>query len=366
MIVLRMVTLQVDIQQKQREIELHQNDLQSLYAELGRSVSLVEQITQIGYAHAAYESYSKELEKYEKAQKEYDQLSGFIQQIEDRSRQIKQIEADIRLLEKPKQQAFSQLGAIAYEAYGSETLAVHIKEVCAPYFEEHQQKINAIELQSSKPLGKLYAQVLRYRKDLARKQLLPLLIQAGSALMRIGCENDFPLEEKPHLREQLTFLKEREAELRQELELHKSAMAKLRTQEMQSPKARLEQCNANLKLVSKAYDKASSVYGLALYETLPEDVNAALIGYKALALMDQITLHRKRVKVLESQIQTLQNQIKAQELEAQIELEQQKIDHLTVQIDSYNRQIAQVSASIDIKRKQIVQLLSEKEEHIDG
>ncbi len=71
--------------------------------------------------------------------------------------------------------------------------------------------------------------------------------------------------------------------------------------------------------------------------------------------MDQITLHRSRIRKLEGgEIKNLQNLIKVQEFEAQIELENQKIDHLQAQIETYNRQIAQVHASISSSRTRLV------------
>lgn len=366
MILSCMANLLVDIQQKQREIELHLNDLETLYQELGRSVSIVAQTAEIEYALDEFTLYSKELEKLEKAQKEYEQLATFIQQMDDRSRKIKQIEQDKRALEKPKQQAFSELGAIAYEAYGSDSLAIHIQEVCRPYFAEHQQKTQRVEARLSQAKGSLRQKMLRLSKASLRRQLLPLLIQAGSALMSIGCEHDLELEKKPALQGQLLHLKEREAELSKELELHKSAIAKLQSQEVQSPKARLEQCNIQVKQVKRTYERAASAYGQALYESLPDDVNANLIGQKALMLIDQITLHKKRMLAIEAEIQTLQNYIKAQELEAQVDLERQKIDHLKQQIDSYNRQIAHVSASIQNKQKQIEELRANRGVNING
>ncbi|NCC64281.1 MAG: hypothetical protein EOM15_06470, partial [Spirochaetia bacterium] len=110
-----MANLLVDIQKKQKEIELHHNDLETLYQELGQSVSSIAQITDVGYALEEFRLYSSEFDKLQRAQKEYDQLATFIQQLDDRTRKIKQIERDKRLLQKPKQQAFSELGAIAYE-----------------------------------------------------------------------------------------------------------------------------------------------------------------------------------------------------------------------------------------------------------
>lgn len=355
-----MGTLQTDIQQKQKEIEQHHRDLYSLYADLGDSVALIEHLSPIGYAHQMYERLCKEMQELETARHAYEQLAGYISQMEDRSRKIKEIEADIRTLSKPKKKIFAQLGAIAWEAYGSEVLVDHVKLVCDPIFEEPQRRIHVLSERLEAPIGLIRKTLLRQRLKSERASLPVLFAKAGRQLVEIGCEADLPLKDHQPLMKELGELREREAELHQELEVHQSAMAKLQSQEVQSPKAKLDASEQVLRQAQKACEQASSVYGKELYETLPDDVNTHMIGHTALGLMDQITLHRKRIKQLENDIQMLQNMIKVQELEAQIELENQKMALLKNQIETCNRQIQQVSSSIQQKKSAIESLLPAK------
>ncbi len=361
-----MGTLQTDIQQKQKEIEQHQQDLSALYADLGYSVALIEQIGTIGYGRQQFLLFLEEQERYLAAKHSYEMLATYITQLEDRSRKIKQIEADIHSLSKMRKRLYAQIGAIAYEAYGSQNLPDHVIQVCSPFFEEQQKKTRRLEEQLEKRGTSVLGNLLRFQLDLERKRLLPLLAKAGKALVAIGCERDLKLETYPELKDQLSDFQIREKELKQELEVHQSAIAKLQTQEVQSPKARLEQHAQAMKQAQKVCEKTAEQYGKVLYEDLPENVDASLIGHKAIQLMDQITLHRKRVRQLEKSIQVLQNLMQVQEIEAQIELENQKIGLLRTQIDQCNRQIAQVDASIAEKRKTIVALLPDKEVSIDG
>ncbi|ADY12722.1 hypothetical protein [Sphaerochaeta globosa] len=352
-----MGNLQADIQQKQKEIEQHFSDVFSLYADLGRSVALVQQISSLRYAVNEYAKFCSELERYESAKHSYEQLLGYISQIEDRSRKIKEIEKDIRLLEKPFASVYAQLGAIAYEAYISQTLREHVRQACFPFFEDHAKKTRKLENRKQVHTGFVGRQIINVQLDLQRKVLPGLLVKAGQHLVAIECERDLPVIHRQSLLDELQHLKERQQELGQELELHHSAMAKLQSQEVQSPKARLEERASEMKSAQKAAEKAASVYGKALYETLPEDVHADQIGQKAILLMDQITLHRKRTKSLQREIKQLENLIQVQELQAQIELENQKIELLRSQIDTCNRQISQIAASIDGKHKRIATLL---------
>lgn len=361
-----MGNLQADIQQKQKEIEQHQNDVFSLYADLGRSVALVQQISTLAYAHGEYERFCVEMEAFESAKHSYEQISGYISQIEDRSRKIKEIEKDIRLLAKPLEGVYAQIGAIAYEAYGSQTLKEHVKQACFPFFEEHSKKTRKLENQLQEHTGLLGKQYIRFQLDLQRRSLPSLLAKAGKQLVAIGCESDLPLAGREALLQQLKSSTERAMELNQELQLHQGAMAKLQFEEVQSPKARLEESATAMRMAQKAAEKAASSYGKALYETLPESVHADQIGQKAILLMDQITLHRKRSKSLQREIKGLENLIQVQELEAQIELENQKIALLRSQIDTCNRQISQIAASIDEKQKRIANLLPPTTSTNDG
>ncbi|NLE15713.1 MAG: hypothetical protein GX626_07560, partial [Spirochaetales bacterium] len=61
-----MGNLQADIQQKQKEIEQHQNDVFFLYADLGRSVALVQQISRLPFAAAEYEAFCALMDAYER------------------------------------------------------------------------------------------------------------------------------------------------------------------------------------------------------------------------------------------------------------------------------------------------------------
>ncbi|KAF5042183.1 hypothetical protein DSECCO2_515280 [anaerobic digester metagenome] len=361
-----MGNLQADIQQKQKEIEQHQSDVFFLYADLGRSVALVQQISRLPYAEAEYETFCTLMDAYESAKHSYEQISGYIAQIEDRSRKIKEIEKDIRLLGKPFHKLYSQLGAIAYEAYGSQTLAEHVRQACFPMFEEHAKRTRKLENQKQSHSGLLGRKIIGLQLDLQRKILPGLLAKAGERLVSIGCEKDLPLAGRQSLLDELDGLKERRMELSQELELHQSAMAKLQSEEVQSPKARMEERANAMKQAQKAAEKAASAYGKALYETLPEQVHSDQIGQKAIQLMDQITLHRKRIKSLQREIKQLENLIQVQELEAQIELENQRIEVLRSQIDTCNRQISQIAASINEKQKRITVLLPPSAVNSDG
>jgi len=361
-----MGTLHADIQQKQKEIEQHQGDLFSLYADLGRSVALIEQISSIGFAAETYESFCEKMALFEEAKHEHDQISLYIQQIEDRSRAIKEIEADIRSLNKPYRQLCAQIGAIAYEAYGSRILADHLVQVLSPFFEDHHKRTRMLEDRAEKASGIILGKLNRLQIEHSRRSLLPILAKAGSRLVELGLDADLPLSRSAHLTAELSSLKVRKDELEAELELHQSAMAKLQSEELSSPKARLEQRLQAMKAAQKAWDKAAMAYGKELYETLPETISAETIGNKAILLMDQITLHLSRVRTLQKDILDLQNMIKVQELEAQIELEKQKISLLQSQIETLNRQIVQVTSSIETKRSQIRTLLPGQDIRTDG
>ncbi|MGH0053655.1 MAG: hypothetical protein ACQ5SW_09730, partial [Sphaerochaetaceae bacterium] len=359
-------SLQVDIQEKQKAIEQHHRDLSALYMDLAESVFPIEENVSLGYAHTAYEQYRDALQNWKDAKHSFEQVSVYIEQMEDRSRKIKEITTDIKALDQPKRNVYAQIGAIAYEAYGSETLPLHIKEVCQPLFEEHQKRTRRLESRLDVYRGKLGRQVLRHRLDTTRRQMVGLLSKAGKSLVEIGCEADLPLERHPDVPKQLGALRQKESALQQELELHRSAIVRLRSEEVPSPKARLEERSQAMNKEEKVCHKAAYTYGKALYEELPDSVHANQVGQKAIALMDQITLHRSRIRTLEQDIKTLQNLIMVQELEAQIELEGQKIEHLKTQIETFNRQIAQVHASIQLKQNKISELLPKKEPEIDG
>lgn len=355
-----MGNLQSNIQQKQKEMEGHRNDLFSLYADLGKSVALIEQITPLGFGNAEFKQFIEVQSRYDEAELTYERLKGYISQLEDRSRKIKEIEADIRSLHKVRGNLFARLGAIAYEAYGSQTLPEYLIEVCAPYFEEHHVKTRKLEEACASDKNKSYGFLRKYSASFIlnrhKKRLLPRLVQAGSALVSIGCEADIPGIGKEKLSSELSSFLKKEKALQQELDIHRSAVVKLRTQEKESPKGQLELSRVQFNQIGKERDKIAFLYGKVLYDTLPESVSSEMVGSRAITLIDQISLHLRRLDRLEQDILELQNMMKVEELEAQIELENQKIEHLHSQIEGCNRQIKQVQLSIEAKRSKIVAL----------
>jgi len=363
-----MGTFQADILQKQKEIESHRGDLYTLYADLGFSVALIEQITPLGFATEELDQFVEVDTKYEEARQTYERIKGFIGQLEDRSRKIQQIEADIRSLNVPRKKLHARLGAIAYEAFGSDTLPDYLLETCTPLFTEHytiirklQDAMEACKTQKSKgPLNTLQCSLLNLRLQRNRKQVIPLLVKAGSILAKLGCEADLPGVGKEVLVSELAQFKKREQALQQELNIHHSAVAKLRSQEKESPKNQLETSRVQLRDMEKQRTKVSFLYGKALYEKLELKASSQQVGSASIALMEQITLHLHRVDRLERDIFGLQNQMKVEELEAQIELENQKIRHLRTQIEQSSKQISQVDLSIARKRDKITALRPRK------
>lgn len=126
-------SLQADIQEKQKAIVQHHDDLLALYMDLAKSVSLIEENVSLGYARSEYEQYRETEQKWEEAKESFEQVRVYIQQMEDRSRKVKEIASDIKALAQPKRNVHAQIGAIAYEAYGSESLPEYIEEVCQPF-----------------------------------------------------------------------------------------------------------------------------------------------------------------------------------------------------------------------------------------
>lgn len=352
-----MGTLQADIQQKQKEIEQHRSDMFALFADLGRIVAPVEQLSSLGYALKEYEIFCKATEEYEKAKRSYEQLSGYISQLEDRSRKIKEIQRDIRLLRKPLDRVFARVGAIAYEAYTCDNLADHLKEACAPFFEDHHRKTKRLEERVEAPGNRVNRFLCDSRLRSLRRDLPAVFIKAGRCLAAIGCAAELPFCEKHDLMSQLENFMQKKSGLEQELEVHVGAMAKLKSEEVQSPKARLEERASQMRSRQKEAEKAAAVYGKALYDTLPSDVNARTIGSRAIELMDQLTLHKNRIKTLQREIKVLENLIQVQELQAQVELDNQRIEMLRSQIETCNRQIEQIESTIAEKQKKITALL---------
>lgn len=357
-----MGTFQADILQKQKEIESHRSDLYVLYADLGFSIALIEQITPLGVALNEFNQFVEVDTKYEETRQTYERIKGFISQLEDRSRKIEQIEADIRSLNKPRKKLHARLGAIAYEAYGSDTLPDYLQQTCTPLFADHQTTIRKLQdaLEHCKaqkgPLNTLQCSLLNLRLQYARKQVIPLLVKTGSILAKLGCETDLPGVGKDILVSELTQFKKKEQALQQELDIHHGAVAKLRSQEKEGPKIQLETSRVQLRDMEKQRIKVSNLYGKALYEKLNRNTSSQRVGSASIALMEQITLHLHRVDRLENDIYGLQNQMKVEELEAQVELENQKIRHLRTQMEQSNKQISQVELSIARKREKITAL----------
>ncbi len=354
-----MGTFQADILQKQKEIESHREDLYTLYAELGFSIALIEQTTPLWLALEEFNQFVEVDAKYEEAKQTYERIQGFISQLEDRSRKIQQIEADIRSLNGPRKKLHARLGAIAYEAYGSGTLPDYLQETCTPLFSEHHTMVRHLQyaLEQCKtpkgPIKTIKCTLLARRLQHTRKQVIPLLVKAGGILAKLGCEADLPGLGKESLVAELAQFKKREKALLQELNIHHSAVAKLRTQEKESPRNQLETSRAQYKEMEKQRIRVSNLYGKALYDKLMQQASSQQVGSVSMALMEQITLHLRRVSKLEKEILDLQNLMKVEELEAQIELENQKIGHLRTQIEQSNRQISQVELSIARKREKI-------------
>ncbi|MDY0288661.1 MAG: hypothetical protein RBR15_07550 [Sphaerochaeta sp.] len=361
-----MGTFQADIQQKQKEIESHHSDLHTLYAELGFSTALIEQMTPLGFATEEFNRFVEVDALYEEARQTYERIKGFISQVEDRSRKIEQIEADIRALEGPGKSLYARLGAIAYEAFGSGSLPDHLQERCSPLFSDHHNAISRMQdaLQDCTTrkgaLSRAKCTLLNMRLQRRRKQALPLMIQAGSLLSSLGFETDLPGADRGSLVAQIAQFRKKEQALTQELDIHHSAVAKLRSQEEESPRSQLESSRVQFREMEKQRAKVSFLYGKALYEKLRGTRHSHLAGSASVALMEQITLHLNRISRLEHEIRELQNQMKVEELEAQIELEAQKISHLRTQIEQSNKQISLVELSIARKREKILALTPKK------
>ena len=368
-----MGNLQADILGKQKEIEGHRNDLFVLYADLGKTIAIIEQVTPLGYCHDEFLAFQKLEVRSLQAEKAYERLHQFVSQLEDRSRKIKQIENDIKSLKTPGEKLFSRLGAIAYEAYGAETLADHLLEVCSPFFEGHSQRTKALEksffaanegrsdasfLIRSK--ARLQAQILSSLLEKQRRNVLPQFAKAGAALVDIGCEADIPGLGTKALVQEISEFRKRQQDLLEELSIHRNAVAKMKDQEVDSPHRQLEQSKNQCIAYGKDRDKVASAFGRALYEKLPADISSWTVGQKAISLIDQISLHLRRIDQLEKDILQLQNMMKIEELQAQIELDNQKIEHLNAQIDAANRQINQVRQSIEAKRQKITSMMPKK------
>ncbi|WP_320128031.1 hypothetical protein [uncultured Sphaerochaeta sp.] len=368
-----MGNLQADILGKQKEIEGHHNDLLAFYSDLGKTVAAIEMVTPLGFCDQEYKAFLEVEARHIEARQAYERLKLYVTQLEDRSRKIKQIEADIKALQIPQKKLFARLGAIAYEAYGAQTLADHLLEVCTPFFETHCQRTKNLEKAYAKTQqqaksslilvrgrARISAQVLAKLLEVQRRKVLPQFAKAGAALIAIGCEGDVPGLGTENLKSELKNFLRRQEELAEELAIHKNAVAKMKDQEVDSPHRQLEQSKSQFALQGKELDKMAALFGKALYETLPVDISSKAIGKVAISLIDQISLHLRRIDQLEHDILQLQNMIKIEELQAQIELDNQKVELLNAQIETSSRQISQVELSIENKRQKIALLMPKK------
>jgi hypothetical protein len=374
-----MGNLQDAILDKQNEITSHRNDLAVLYSDLGKTVAGSVTVDSLGYCSCELETFRGVESRCREAEQAYGRLKVFVAQLEDRSRKIKQIEADIKALRAPSEALFSRLGAIAYESFGAGTLPDVPRKICSPFFEGHSQRTVMLEhaMETARNAGskaffpvrlqaRISGKILERKLERQRKRVLPRFMEAGKALVEAGSHGEVPGIAVGSLLEEISHLEERREELDEELAIHRVAVAKLKDQEVESPRRKLEQSKARYEACTRERDKAAEAYGKALYETLPRDIPVDSVGEKAYALLSQIALHWRRIGKLESEILGLQNMIKAEELEAQIMLDNQKIEHLNDQIQGATRQINQIRRAIEAKRQQIDSLLPKQSLEYDG
>lgn len=356
-----MANLQKEIAYKRRQISTHEEDLASLYCDLGRlgiegggearSVALIEQRRR----------YSEVLEEWERAVHSREQIAGYIRQIEDRSRKIGEIEADIKALGQQEEEIYSRLGAMAWEAYGFGTLPPRSRELCDPIFASHAQRIQTLNAQAMNRRGTLARRLALIRLHRLRSRFASLLLNAGRSLAAAGWEGDLDLARSSGLAESLASVRTRRLDLDEELALHQSAMAKLKSEEVSAPKAKLAESEELASRLEEECEIEGGEYGRLLYE---QEIRSEEEGWEG--LVNQIRLHRNRIIALEQEIHSLGNQVKAEELTAQIEVEMRRIAHLRSSMESAHRQIVQLDGSIEEKRRQIEVLLSRTGEITDG
>lgn len=89
-----MSTLQSQIQRLSRAIEEHRRDLRTLYGDLGKATATDD-------SPSAQEVLQKKRE-YEIQEELYQQLTFSLKQFEDRSRKLKQVQKDLKVLSKEK------------------------------------------------------------------------------------------------------------------------------------------------------------------------------------------------------------------------------------------------------------------------
>ncbi|MFA5447862.1 MAG: hypothetical protein WC233_06255 [Sphaerochaeta sp.] len=353
-----MADLQREILQKKRQISHHLEDLSSLYGELGRTYVPLDDHPFTYIIQEKERRYAEACQTYEEAKHSYEQIAGYIRQIEDRSRKIGEIQRDIVNLAKEEQQVHAQLGAMAWEAYGFNTLSGRSYRLCDPIFHEHYQLTAKLTKASARQKPRSVARMVTLRRlSRSRHKLESLLIQAGERLAKAGWEEDLALERVPGLQEELGRVRTLRDALTEELEVHQSAVARLKSEETTSPEARLEVSRRHMSEAETESQGRAVEYGMALYEQLAGHSQAS-----AVPQVFQVTLHRKRIQRLEEEIQQLGNLIEAEELRAQILLESRRVVHLRSQMEGIGRQIAQLDASILEKQRKIDTLVPQKDE----
>ena len=118
-----MSTLQSQIQHLSRAIEEHRRDLRTLYGDLGKAAAAEDSPSAQDVLHKRRE--------YETQEELYQRLTSSLRQFEDRSRKLKQVQKDLKLLSRQKKELSGQLGAIAYEAYGNTRYSEELAETLA-------------------------------------------------------------------------------------------------------------------------------------------------------------------------------------------------------------------------------------------
>ncbi len=355
-----MANAQREMAYKRRQITTHEEDLGTLYRELG---TLGLQSEEEGGDALLLEQrlrYTQALELWQEAEHSREQIALYLSQIEDRSRKIGEIESDIKSLSGEEGQLYAQLGAIAWEMYTFDRLTGRTRALCDPIFASHAQKIQNLNGWATGQRGTLLRKIALSRLHALRSSLNALLERAGRAIADEGWQEDLNLERSADLLEALSSVRKRGRELDEELSLHLSAMAKLKSEELSSPKAKLAESLERSQVAKAACDVEEREYGRLLYE------RTGAVREAWGSQVHQITLHRNRILKLQQEIRQLGNEIKAEELQAQIEVERRRIAHLRTSMESAHRQIIGLDASIADKERRIEALLGEGRQITDG
>lgn len=355
-----MVNPQREIAYKRRQITTHEDDLGSLYRELGQLGLQSEDEGSDALLLEQRLRYTKALEIWREAEHSHQQIALYLSQIEDRSRKIGEIESDIKALSVEEEQLYAQLGAIAWEMYSFDRLTERTRALCHPIFASHAHKIESLNGWATGQRGTLLRKIALSRLHALRSSLNALLKQAGRAISAAGLEEELNHERSAHLVASLSSLQKRGEELDEELGLHQSAMAKLKSEELSSPKAKLAESEERSEVAKAACQVQEREYGRLLSE------RKAALRQEWGSLVRQITQHKHCILKLQQEIRQLANQIKAEELQAQIEVERRRIAHLSASMESAHRQIIGLDASIADKERRIAALLDEGREPIDG